>query len=106
MNKHTPTPWKLGQNVHLESDTGIFGVLACMNYRAQIANTGGFSSNGPGAQGLRDEQRANAAYIVQAVNAHDDLVAACEAALFKLMGEPGGDALLEQLHAALVKARR
>lgn len=54
------------------------------------------------------ESEANAAFIVRACNAHDDLLAACKAALADRFGadDPCVDAdpITDQLRAALAKA--
>ena len=55
----------------------------------------------------KKEAQANREPIVLAVNAHDDLVAACEAAEEFILktGETNGTCVLAQLEAALAEAK-
>jgi len=53
----------------------------------------------------RDERNANADLIVTAVNAHDDLVTACEAALYTLRTLYGESMAIGVLRSALAKAK-
>lgn len=62
---HTPTPWEIDPRAR----THIVGV----NSR-HVASTGGYSSNHPDDRDTHiDENDANAATIVEAVNNHDRL---------------------------------
>lgn len=108
--KHTKTPWKVTE------DSTIIGSVT----RNVIAECCGYSdkaSNGDYAsiiekQGTRE---ANAAFIVRAVNAHDDLVAALEAAVryvddvseATIFGDNdhADYDLLDELRTALAKAK-
>lgn len=72
MSKHTPTPWNFGttaphQRIILGGDNRRY---IC---NVQIHQT-------PRANGLldEDEREANAAFIVRACNAHDELLAVCK----------------------------
>lgn len=110
----TPRPWELSE-FDLDDATAI-GVrnpavgLNEDNYMAIIADCGVVVGRDPGF--IQAERRANAALIVRAVNAHDDLVAALESAFFAL-GRAGANAnrqhdgreAWEQARAALAKAR-
>ena len=71
MSGHTPTPWKL---THKIDPTAVSAVTATGQFEAVIANCGGWSSNCNDPEAQRDEQVANAEFIVRAVNAHDALV--------------------------------
>ena len=67
---HTQLPWKIDQR----ADTHIVGA----NDR-HVATSGGYASNLPAdRETYTDENAANAAFIVQAVNAHQALVEALE----------------------------
>lgn len=68
MDKHTPLPWKVGPNNEIRAG-GRYNV--CPTVTA-----------GGSAKGMLDEReviRANAAFIVKAVNNHDALVRALRA---------------------------
>ena len=65
MSKHTPTPWhSFGPIIH---HNGQHVAHVVNNERHPDGDTGS------------PEQRANAEFIVQACNSHDDLLAACKA---------------------------
>lgn len=67
VSEHTPTPWQTKEGhsvVSILSDTGI-----------RIATTDGT----PYYKSVGELDKANAAFIVKAVNSHDDLVAALQA---------------------------
>lgn len=92
MNKHTPTPWK----VH--SARIVASKKRDKNDVYTIAQVMCFCSgefNGV-------EQKANAAFIVKAVNRHDDLVGALDEALEYFTGPVS---VAGRLHAALAKAK-
>lgn len=116
MAKHTPTPWRVEENTDLiwgccnADDTSSYG----MGYPI----ISGFASFGGWADGRPDynEKEANAAFIVRAVNAHDDLVDALRLAERELAavenGSTGGipnsvialiPEALEAIRAALAK---
>lgn len=81
MGKHTPTPWGAG---HLSDPTHscdcpyIFGNDDRMGCVATVAVA---KDGDPTATEYPDkaEAAANQAFIVRAVNSHDDLLAACQA---------------------------
>jgi len=85
MNKHTPTPWTVQQSDHV-------GGLLIKPVPGQVVAQCDEGS----------EMEANAAFIVRAVNAHDDLVAALKncAPYYAVMGE----ATIFAIEAALKKA--
>lgn len=95
MTNHTPTkgPWRV--------DDDLMNILA-EGVAAPIAMTI------CAAVGI-DESQANAAFIVKARNVHDELVEACEAALFALkFNESNGPAdqqVIGSLTAAITKAQ-
>ena len=106
MNRTTPRPWKIEDSTHIVQAVGnAAGVVVC-----DVENYSRFT---------QDDARnaANAELIVRAVNAHDDLVAACKAAL-QLAWEVGSESedgvgtlladgrgdLWRQLTAAVTKA--
>lgn len=62
--KHTPTPWKVGPHTVILSNEG--------GYPTAIADIA-IPIRGKGADYA--EQQANAAFIVRAVNAHEELLA-------------------------------
>lgn len=92
--RHTPVPWRVGRsNGHFDIFTQAGELVAAMN----IGHIAG-------------EEKANAAFIVRAVNVHDDLVAALEAMVAQLEWWPGeknpeGFACMKQARAALAKAQ-
>ncbi len=73
MNEHTPTPWEIRRG---ESPMGEFFVLSSTGRgpgRSRILAT--VDGNVATLDGLG--AKANAEFIVRAVNCHDDLVQAC-----------------------------
>ena len=64
--KHTPTPWK-SNSMEIFTDAG--------KTSKRIAFATGYAQ---GDQNTLDEIRANAAFIVKAVNMHDELVEALQ----------------------------
>jgi len=99
MDKHTPTPWKLGKapdgktTIQATDEIGLH--LFEQTFQGSIAN-------------------ANAAFIVRAVNAHQELLDAAKEALEKLelidqinfdeTGEEMPSPETEQLRQAIAKA--
>ncbi len=76
---HTPTPWRI------EEDN-----LGCKNIGADAEPEGFFSLGYTHGLDSEDIDLANAAFIVQACNSHDALLAAAEAgltALYEAQGE-------------------
>jgi hypothetical protein len=65
--KHAPTPWKIEAKKRPYGSEGSYNIAFC-----------GDISDGIGYIG-QIYNRANAAFIVRACNAHDDLLAACKA---------------------------
>lgn len=92
--QHSPLPWHVAE----ASSGGFFVDVRGDDSRllAIAAKTG-----------IRGEAEANAAFIVRAVNAHDDLVAALTQARreYGAFGRLSGEALV-QMDAAIAKARR
>jgi len=103
MTKHTETPWVADGRLICRTD----------NHMNEIADICGFDDAHPDRMVEKniDEDEANAAFIVRACNAHDELVAALEALesahlFFKFSGI--GDAESEAIDlavAALAKAK-
>lgn len=97
--KHTPTPWRLS----------VCAGLVIANDGQRVANTH-FVGSVPS-----ETERAIAALIVRACNAHDDLLAALEAALTQVQDMAAGWPVAElherpadtisRARAALAKAR-
>jgi hypothetical protein len=76
MNKHTPTPWETADAYGpIEGGQSIKAV--CDNYL--ICSTTGYYG--------RDGAIANAAFIVRAVNSHEQLVAALKRCLARIKAE-------------------
>lgn len=70
--KHTPTPWIVEDRIYLVKDqTTIAELWHSLNY-SPIKDT---------AVPTPEEQRANGAFIIRAVNNHKILLDACEEAL-------------------------
>ena len=65
MTEHTKTPW------YYKDESTI-----CDYFGRPVANPGGFRNGHPEC---RDENAANAAFIVRACNCHDELLEALEA---------------------------
>lgn len=74
--EHTPTPWLLDEDCFDEDVVEITSQDRLDNSMGEIAavQVGGFDDE------VEAQQRANAEFIVRAVNAHADLVAALDAA--------------------------
>ena len=75
---HTPIPWKIAR---FEGNVEASGRI--------VANTMSYSCNGPEGESARQENIANAAFIVTACNSHAALVEALEMTLE--MFADGGD---------------
>jgi hypothetical protein len=100
---HTPTPWKLEHYGIGDSETQIVSYAENKGTKiiARLAPHGDF-----------EKRESDAAFIVRAVNAHDELIAALKQAREsyvyrtrhenKVVGE--GDTLLSVIDAALAKA--
>ena len=69
--KHTPTPWKLDDIAPHDPKWEAFEIWNEKATREMIAN-------GAGRANIRVFGKANAAFIVRAVNAHDGLVKALQ----------------------------
>jgi len=95
MNEATPRPWKRGKGADAEyilsigDGTGVQRRVLDLYYR-------GVS---------REERDANADLVVRAVNAHDALVEACEAALYTLRALYSESITIDVLRSALAKAK-
>jgi hypothetical protein len=94
MSEHTPTPWARYDDGKLAARGWIKSV--CKGIPEQMVA----QAIGVGAI---EEREANAAFIVRAVNSHDDLVKALEAMLEKHGGLEISPAA-RQARAALAKA--
>lgn len=68
--KHTPTPWKIDEEYILHDETTV----------GQLWAEGSWSPVPGTSIPTFDEMQANAAFIVKAVNVHDELVYALESA--------------------------
>lgn len=75
MNKHTPTPWQLGGFGRIYSPGKLMAIDdSSLGTAYQIAKVP-FKNECHDALGVRvDESKANAEFIVRAVNAHEALV--------------------------------
>ncbi len=113
MNEHTPEPW--GYTEDADDGGGARFVIHSLPWTGEmIAAT---SSHGPhykphGPEVQEDE--ANARFIVRACNAHEDLLAACEAVEAQLLKDAEGCCpeklerlrpLYDQVLAAIAKAK-
>ncbi|NOV17849.1 hypothetical protein E5S70_17500 [Ensifer adhaerens] len=113
--KHTPLPWKVVSQPNFDNgnvytsiqpvnvDEEAMKPLAMMNGEFHVCRM-----SHTAASWRFDYHRANAAFIVKAVNAHDALLEACRCALGHLTGNMDGDMDLgdpvELLRAAVSKA--
>jgi hypothetical protein len=94
-SRHTPGPWRVN------SGHGELWIESVKHGRVICA----FEKHRTGQ--YTEQDGANAEFIVRACNAHDELLAACEA-LISQYDAPGGPALTEQVEAvraAIAKAR-
>ena len=89
--KHTPTPWSFGSQF-IAKHVGP----SVLDYEHIATIPDHLQSDDP-------QWEANAAFIVQACNSHDDLVAACELAL-TIIGHPD-DAGTKFIADALKRAK-
>jgi len=92
-NKHTPTPW-----VYM-STKGIY--LGCDENQKMAYAIESPSGN---SWVLQLDREANAEFIVRAVNAHDELLRACNA-LVECQGEKAPTAFNMKFDSAVQKAR-
>jgi hypothetical protein len=95
---YTPTPWLISRRSSTAIETGQ-GML--------IASTGGYSDTGRDSEDIHDEQTANAALIVRAVNSHAELLEALET-LVRFYRENDAAQVIpewEKARAAIAKAR-
>lgn len=100
--RHTPTPWLIDDDVFDEDEIEITSQDLLDNSMGAIAaiQVGTFNDD------VEARKRADAEFIVRAVNAHDDLVAALRG-LRSWMPPAGDDRLnadLKAADAALAKA--
>jgi len=98
---HTPTPWTATANI----DAGPYGPSWTVRVDKQVVVA---SISGAALHGGQERAEANAAFIVRAVNAHDELVAALEGMM--LPHEKGWKVTdwtlrMADARAALAKAR-
>jgi hypothetical protein len=97
-SRHTPTPWSLNEQT-----------VKSPPYELTVAFCGGAAgcSGTDGRIITRQEAEANAALIVRAVNAHDDLVAALRNLISMadfFMTDAPQRVAIEEAQAALAKA--
>lgn len=122
MSEHTPLPWYLCDDLTIRARhftsaqmADYQGAIVCDLKPALGAES---TADIPAAVAARahalPETKANAAYILNAVNAHDALLAACEAMLrctviFALTGDPdllkASEEANAQARAAIAKAK-
>ena len=89
--KHTPTPWKAEKGRTVMHVTGQhFGVC-------QISTTGYRGDTPEDKRMYAERAEANAAFIVRAVNAHDELVAALEDVRAYAADFTHGDRLVQEM---------
>lgn len=101
---HTPTPWFI-------SDKTQVVLRICAPQGGEVAVLYDAPGNSPiGDSELlharRLEQKANAALIVRACNAHDDLAALLKRCERAIPNYARNESLLRDLHAALAKATK
>jgi hypothetical protein len=89
-NTHTPTPWFVDDGSEKGDKTYILGPGGC--YIAQLDD----SEDDP----YGDDLKANATYIVRAVNSYEDLIAGLHAAVVRL---DSGKEVERAFNANLVK---
>lgn len=105
---HTPTPWY--SSTEMDGRHQCYSILTAHEdfeddddtpYHPLIAQTLHGKGFAP-----KDIAKANAAFIVKACNAHDDLVGACQTALSNLtLKYPEDHLVMKRLKAALAKAQ-
>lgn len=101
--KHTKLPWHIGER----SGNAGFRIYAGEQPIAEIRYIRGESCSKKGIE----EEKANAEFIVKAVNCHDDLLAASELAVAEIEAELacqpdlGLEQALERLGAAIKKSK-
>ena len=89
-SEHTPTPWRVG-----DAGNTVFGPKTDKPAPQIIADLMGCGEN----------RKANAAFIVRAVNSHDLLVNALEAVLDAGYLEGAYQPTIDMVHAALAAAK-
>lgn len=93
MSKHTPVPWFSLSGGYISASVGPDW------YSKLVART---------QSAIEEDGRANAAFIVRACNAHDDLLEACKEAAEWLESGANGDAWAlapaKTLRAAIARA--
>jgi len=95
VNKHTPIPWDwTGATIHTKSGVD--------DPALRIARV--FDESHTDAVKNHEEANANAAFIVQACNAHDELLAACEDFVYAIEGYEKRTGII-QFHPSVDKAR-
>ena len=108
---HTPTPWRL-QNNGADFETCEIATVYCVEAIPTEEGIGQsfvyITANKPCFEVSEKEQTANAAFIVQACNAHDDLVTAVREALdtkINSLYEKGWDDDRIEKNPAVIKYR-
>lgn len=100
-DERTPSPWTFDEH---GGTFYVFGPGQAMVADGNLDDDYLARIRGVGRRASVEEQRANAAFIVEACNAHDDLVEILRAAM--LYTDPGWDAaLLERMRAAVSSPR-
>lgn len=85
---HTPTPWNLNPKAVLVIESEGVTVASCGN-----------------ANVIRDQWEANAAFIVRAVNAHEELLSLLKEARNRMIGSaPAIRSLSERTDKAITRA--
>lgn len=110
MSEATPRPWRVDPNHPTDvQDASGREILSCI-WKDEVGDT--WVIRGIIAAQSEDERDANAALIVRAVNAHDDLIVALEGArawVAQYLDLPGhrdaAQSRLRLIDAALAKAR-
>lgn len=83
MEKATARPWKVGRvHLRLDQDADSIPLIYTHDGALEVAQV---RTSAPDS----GEREANAALIVRAVNSHDALVEACEAALMEQVDDMG-----------------
>lgn len=101
MEKATERPWKVGRvHLRLEQDEDSIPLIYTHDGALEVAQV---RTSAPDS----GEREANAALIVHAVNAHEALIEACEAALMEQIDDMGRKSETHlKLEAALNLAKR
>lgn len=109
--KHSPTPWSVGHfsaSDSVDGENAMTVILSCVNENGDGATVAEVNRWSYGDDLPTPESEANAALIVTAVNAHADLLAACEAAATALQwhAEQDDTSTLAEAYRHLVAAIR